>query len=735
MNTTEIKQLADKIKRLLKEERLIEAIELLKIFIENVSDFNLSSQYEQMKSNYVFTLKYWVDGVNDPKRNEVIRGVYQVCYSLLDECVLRLSSEGSHELFYIRRASVAAEPLNSLLEHYRASLNKLELLLSVDINSRDNNAITQVRRESEQHEAVIFNKLWCMFPLPPEEGEMLKEAMNNDLFPEHFKALILSALFLGLTKFYDEAKLEFLLQFYGSNTSVELQIRALTCAVIAMYLNRTRIMRTSSFKEALSVASSNKHFKGDVFSIVNRLIRTKNTDNITRRMKEDLMPDIMNMSPEMLKKIKGSNNIIDPSDFEANPEWQEWLENSGISKKMQELNRIQTEGGDVYISTFANLKSYPFFNTISNWFLPFYPDHSMLPGNSPGGSRRLVELIGHAPFLCNSDKYSLMLSLASIPDSQREMVYTQFDAQNESIKELKEAELEDEEKTRDLIVNCLVQDLYRFFKLFSRHRDFVSVFETAMDFTSLPYIDTYVEDQFHLSVIAEFYLANGFYEDAIKYYELILRKFQDVDFVVYQKIGFAHQNLNRYDDAIVYYQKYDIVNDKDVWNLRHIASCCRALKDYDKALVFLKRAENLAPENPGICLTTGHCLLEKGNIDEALQYYFKVDYLEPHKHRAWKPIAWCSFLKNDYEQSEKYYRKILDTKNVTTQDYLNYGHLLLCQDGPQKAIEVYRKALETVEKQEDFIAMFEADRHYLLDKKLRHDEISLARDAVINTAL
>lgn len=733
MNTTEIKQLGDKIKHFLREGRLLDAIISMKTFIDKIPDFNLSSQYDQMKSNYSYTLKYWTEGVNDPKRDEVIKGVYQAVYTLLDECILRLSSEISHELFYIRRASVESTSLHALMTKYYASLNKQELLMSVEETARDHNAVMVVRREGEHLGSEVFNKIWCTFPMSLEDVNTINSMLADSSVPDHFKALVLSALLLGLTKFYDESKLQVLLQTYSTSTSVNLQIRALTCAIIAMYLNRTRMMRTSNLKKTLDAAAEKENFKNDVFTIVNRLIRTKNTENITRRMREDLMPKIMNMSPEMLKKIKGAN-IIDPSDFEANPEWEEWLENSGISQKMQELNQIQNEGGDVYISTFSNLKSYPFFNNISNWFLPFYADHTSLLDSLHGSSHQLVELIDHAPFLCNSDKYSLVLSLSTVPKSQRDVMTSQFGAQNDSLKELKEAELNDEGKTRDLIANCFIQDLYRFFKLFSRRRDFTSIFETSMDFTSLPYIDTYVKDKFHMSVIAEFYLANGFFEDAIKYYRDILRKFQDVNFIIYQKIGFAFQNLNRYREAIVYYKKYDIVNDKDVWNLRHIASCYRALKKYDEALVFLKRSETLLPENPGICLTIGHCLLEKGDIDNALQYYFKVDYLEPEKHRAWKPIAWCSFLKSDYEQSQKYYLKLLELdENISTQDYLNYGHLLLCKNGPREAIEVYRKALNTVENREDFIALFEADRHYLIDKKLDNEEISLTRDAVISS--
>lgn len=732
MEIREIKQTSSEIKILLKQERISEAIARFKPMLNNIADLTLRDRYDHIKSTYGYMLKYLSDGFDDPKRDDIVRQVYHDIYSLLDECVMRLSTSTSTELFYVRRATVASLSLQEIMQQYMAMLNKLELLNNVEEQYRNTIAIAQVKQDSEQLSANLFNKVWCTVPMGSEDANTLKNSLDDNKIPQHFKVLIVSALFLSLIKFYDEEKIKLLLHTYYNNTSNEVQLRSLTCAIIVLYLNRTRIGKTSTIKSALNLAAESPHFSDDVFAIVNRLIRTKNTDNITRKLKDDLMPNIMKMSPDLMNKFKEKGHSVDATDLEANPEWQAWLENSGVTQKIEELNKIQTEGGDVYISTFANLKSYPFFNTISNWFLPFYSGHTQISTDATASDLKLFELIEMAPYLCDSDKYSLVFSIARIPEAQRQAMSSQFDMHNADIKELNTSQLNPDIKSRDLSINCFVQDLYRFFKLFSRRADFVNIFDTAMDFTALPYIDSYIEDKMHLTVIAEFYLANGFYDDAIKYYQFMLDRFQDCEAHVYQKLGFAHQNLGQHAKAIAYYKKYDLIHDHDVWNLKHIATCYRVLKNYEQALLYFKRAEAISPNQANLCLSIGHCLLFQDNIDEALQYYYKVDYLSPGKHKAWRPIAWCSFLRYDYAQAQKYYEKIMTDDTATVQDHMNYAHLLLCNKQVTEAIAQYRQAHEMMSN-DDFVNLFEGDRQELIKKGLKHKYISLVRDAILNS--
>lgn len=71
--------------------------------------------------------------------------------------------------------------------------------------------------------------------------------------------------------------------------------------------------------------------------------------------------------PEMLKNVSSMRNMRfgfeenEEENDDKNPDWADAFEQSGLGDKLREMNELQLEGADVYMSTFAALKSYPFF--------------------------------------------------------------------------------------------------------------------------------------------------------------------------------------------------------------------------------------------------------------------------------------------------------------------------------------------------------------------------------------
>ena len=288
----------------------------------------------------------------------------------------------------------------------------------------------------------------------------------------------------------------------------------------------------------------------------------------------------------------------------------------------------------------------------------------------------------------------LLHVLGALPESQRTMMSAQLEEQNAALNEAKQAELPDERKQRVSIVNAFVQDLYRFFKLFSRRREFIAVMDNpGIDMTDCLQLTHVTRDAHVLELLGTLYFKNAFYEDAIKCFSRLEEIDDATDDHIYQKIGFAYQNAGKTEQALNYYKRYELLHEEDAWNMRHIAACYRALGEFDKALDYYRRVEALTPDNVSLTLTIGHVLLEQNRTNEALQQYFKADLMDNSKHRAWRPIAWCSFLLNDYERAIDYYDRIARDDKPSAQDLLNRGHVLLCQGKTQEAINTYRESL------------------------------------------
>ena len=714
MDKAEISKLRNKIFEHLDNRQLALALKHLRTMVDGTTQWDMKEAFNRLDTSYGYLLQYLSQGVSDPQRDTILSQIFAEAYELTDKTVIALAAEQSTHLFYQRHQEYSHRSLEAMLTEYKAEHSKSALINPDDINTT---VSINILKRCEAIESDIFNKVWSSFPIENADIGVLASALRDNELPSHLKSLILSALMLGLTKFFDAPKLKLLIDSYTFIDDDEPKLRALINAVIILYLYRNRINYYSDLLSSLDEIQKLPSFTSDMQLIFTRLIHSRNTDNISRKMREGIMPELQKMSPDLFNKIKGkSPGTINIDEIEENPQWQEWLDKSGITKKLEEFNEIQLEGGDVFISTFSKLKSYPFFNTLSNWFLPYHDNCSAVTTAFGGKKHPLTALFKVMPILCDSDKYSMLLSIASAPESQRNMMFSQFEAQREQFQDLQSEEAQSVIKMRDIIVNRYIQDLYRFFKLYSRRREFKSIFDTSINLTEVYCLKEYLSDTPTLSVIAEFYFKNGFYNDAITFYRRMVAN-HDANPHVYQKIAYAYQSLGKYREALKNYSRYELVDSSDAWNTRQMAQCYRSLREIDKAIECYNRALEMSPQSVNLCLNLGHCYLDKGDYDNALHQYYKADFMPKAKHRAWRPIAWCSFLTGKHEQAVNYYEKIINDDTPTSQDYLNYGHLLQSMGRIAEAIEKYRKSLAMENNDEEaFAQLYIADAKYMVNK-------------------
>lgn len=714
MDKAEISKLRNKIFEHLDNRQLALALKHLRTMVDSTTQWDMKEAFNRLDTSYGYLLQYLSQGVSDPQRDTILSQIFAEAYELTDKTVIALAAEQSTHLFYLRHQEYSGRSLEAMLTEYKAEHSKSALINPDDINTT---VSINILKRCEAIESDIFNKVWSSFPIENADIGVLASALRDNELPSHLKSLILSALMLGLTKFFDAPKLKLLIDSYTFIDDDEPKLRALINAVIILYLYRNRINYYSDLLSSLDEIQKLPSFTSDMQLIFTRLIHSRNTDNISRKMREGIMPELQKMSPDLFNKIKGkSPGTINIDEIEENPQWQEWLDKSGITKKLEEFNEIQLEGGDVFISTFSKLKSYPFFNTLSNWFLPYHDNCSAVTSAFGGKKHPLTALFKVMPILCDSDKYSMLLSIASAPESQRNMMFSQFEAQREQFQDLQSEEAQSVIKMRDIIVNRYIQDLYRFFKLYSRRREFKSIFDTSINLTEVDCLKEYLSDTPTLSVIAEFYFKNGFYNDAITFYRRMVAN-HDANPHVYQKIAYAYQSLGKYREALKNYSRYELVDSSDAWNTRQMAQCYRSLREIDKAIECYNRALEMSPQSVNLCLNLGHCYLDKGDYDNALHQYYKADFMPKAKHRAWRPIAWCSFLTGKHEQAVNYYEKIINDDTPTSQDYLNYGHLLQSMGRIAEAIEKYRKSLAMENNDEEaFAQLYIADAKYMVNK-------------------
>lgn len=731
MTVNEIKQSRERVCALLDESRVSEAFDALEPMLTEAGVWELREQVEQLQMSYRFMLQYLSQGIVDPQRHEVLTHITNGLYTIADQCSIALLEPLSHEVFYARRRELGTTPLDEIVGRLRVEQGKLNLLGSVSEGERDKQAIASIVQQAELHETSIFNKIWSTFPTPDSDVQCITALLADAALPDHTKCLVVSALLLGLLRVYDERKLLMLADAYTTSPSALVQLRALVGLLLALKLHNRRASQSAALASHLKAVADEEQLQRDLAMAQFLLARTRNTENITRRVQEDLMPGIMKLRPDMLRKLREQD--ADAIDLEANPEWQKMLEDSGMARKMEELNALQLDGSDVFISTFSRLKSFPFFQTLSNWFLPFHGQHSSVLQAFGADEAPLRTLVERAPFLCDSDRYSFSLSLATVPPSQRQLMISQINQHAAELSDIEREELPDPQRERERLTNMYVQDLYRFFHLFSRRREFPAAFDSDMDFTEVPYLGDRISSPDSLQLVAEFYFNNHFYHDAIKHYNHLLAATRDADPHIFQKLGFCNQSIGQPAEALKQYRRYELADDSDLWTIKHIAACHRTLKHYDEALDCYRRALSLQPGNVATILNIGHCLLEQGRYNEALQHYFQADLAEEggQRHRAWRPIAWCSFLMGNDERSLDYCDRVIAHGDATAQDHLNRGHVLLAMQRVAEALDSYRQALRLMKDDAQALRQaIDADRHALAARGINTQDLPLLVDTI-----
>lgn len=726
MNLSEISEYRTKAVSLLLNRQIAEAMVILKQMVNLVASAELIDEFTHHAMTYRYVLQYFTQGVIDPERDSVLNSMIESLLTLADRCHVEAVSPTSYDLFHLRRNSGLNVNISDAFSTYIEQCDQL-----AEYKATDSNMPVSLLDNKEKTECTIFNKIWSAFPTTENDDKAIRDAMKSSYIPDYFKSMIVSALTLGLICYYDSTKLLLLTEIYSSCHNVEVQVRAIVGLLIALDIHSKRTAMSKTVEIAIDSIGANANASSDIQAVFLRLARSRNTDNVSKKM-TDTIPDIMKTNPDLMNKIKSRSNPTDISDLEGNPEWQQWLEDSGITKKMEELNELQTEGNDVFITTFSKLKSYPFFQTLSNWFMPFHTDHSALSGHAYLSSG-IMDLFSKAPFLCNSDKFSLALTMGSMPESQLKAMTQQFGASASGFSESHDAPGdENDRKYRNAVADKYIHDLYRFFKLFSRHKEFKPIFDSKFHLEEIPFTGKYIIESDSMNIVAEYYLKSGFHNDAIHYYKLLLENSAEINPRIFQKLGFAYQNQGENDKAIDYYKKFELACDTDLWNIKHMAMAYRALKQWDKAIEYYTKADAISPNKPGITLCLGHCLLEKGDINEALNKYFKVDFMDGKSHKAWRPIAWCSFLINNFNQSAAYYKRIVEDDTPSAQDYLNYGHVLMCSGKITEAIDSYKRALNAHKSNTQlFTEALMADSNHLKAKGISENDIHLIADAVL----
>lgn len=728
MQEKEILTIYTQILQLLKQRRLFDAFDKLNLLLQELQDWNSTNQKEELETIYRNMLQYAVSGVNDPQQQVIFDHLLEDCYNMVSAIKEALLTKVSSRLEYAQKRYAQITPANfgSLVAALEldASHHALGELLTNELQDGGQQAI-QFAIEHEQHLLAVFNFIWLSGKWTSEEKRQVEHLLQSSDIDTTDRSIIISAITLSLLRNFYPNKLALLLE-YAQHPILEIRQRVLVCLALVVTRYADRIVLNDNCMNQLTVMCDSKDFRRELESVVMQLVRTSETESITKRIREEIMPDVIRLTPMMKDKMDLESLKSDDFD-EKNPEWQELLEESGVADKLQEFGELQMDGADVYVSTFAALKSFPFFSHTMNWLLPFDAKHSSIHTLFQN-KKSLFSTMMRSPFLCNSDKYSFCLSLQQMPLAQQNMMTSNFSAESEQVQELmNEDALTQPEIPAKTVANQYIQDLYRLYTLHARKNEFNNPLQEILTIYKTPLFTLLFPTNDTRQQLAEFYFSKDLYVEALEQFEQLQTTEQTAE--RFQKIGYCYQQLNQLAHAIDAYEQADLLQPQNRWTMRRLAHCLKRTGDYAKALAYYQHTDKLAPDNVALLLQIGHCQTELKRYDEAIATYFKADYLSPDNVQIRRIIAWCYLIAGKTTEACNFYEKLLVLTHESS-DFLNTGHAYWVAGDTEKAMSYYQNSLANAPNAKQFFAAFNEDKKQLLALGISEQVFSLLVDAL-----
>ena len=231
-----------KIESYVSRNRLRDAFQQLRSYSARLGDWRLTDEIDRLEQSYSMMLRYATQGVDDPGRSDIYASIVRGIYDMTDRISRDMTKPLSSSVYFstLRYEAMQSDGnLPVLAERYRSLLSEMSIYNLV--TGAENSPASRARTELEMLERRVFNQVWIAYPFSSDEENAVKMLFEAEEVPDYFREMLVSALMLGLTHYYDERRLLMLFDFYQLAGSSRISLIALCGALLAMFVNRNRI--------------------------------------------------------------------------------------------------------------------------------------------------------------------------------------------------------------------------------------------------------------------------------------------------------------------------------------------------------------------------------------------------------------------------------------------------------------------------------------------------------------
>lgn len=763
MTSTEIINYYKEINKFLLEKNICSAFSTLEMLINKLGFLNYNTQLKELIETYKYVLHYFIENVPDPKRNDIVHNIISRLQLLNNrinyEALLSVSSED----YFInaREQKEHSLSLTNLLREYDEIRNKVKIANESEFPA------DSFQRKLQELCYSIFRFSWTTQFLSKEETDILSKILSDSSTEDdekNHRALLQSAiivgLYLGATRYYDDAKFKLLITTILNNRNVQVLARAYVLLIMLLAQYKSLVEKDKKIISLLSLACDNDYFNQIYMSVIEFYARSIDTERINKTLQNDIIPNFIKMRPDLEEALNEMKQSDDFEETDYQEKWEDIMNRYGLEDKMRKLNDMQLEGADMFMTAFAKQKQTPFFYNPANWLLPFDPSNSEVSQIVDRLPEKFISIVNKSPMFCDSDLYSLFFGLKMMPSNYINNVCHQLSDQLNMVNEdILKAIGGDSQQTLIVAINKFMKDLYRFYNQYYRAREYQSTnpFKQRIDFTKLPITGDFIDNKENLISLGNLFFKNKMWKECVNIFseaesffpeqmKVISTEKSDgfplhYDFIdlnnpddkevasLLEKKGIALMQQGLYDEAKKSFLNSMIFNNKSSWLLSKLAECFYRTNDLKYYYKYLKMALELEPDNRKLLLRMAHFLIDCRKYEEASKILYKLIYTAPDNILYMRTLAWCQCLLGQPEKAIDNYNSI-PRESLIESDYINMGHCFFALKNYPEARDCYMSFLKK-KGVEAFLKALKEDVNLLSILSDSKENLNLLKESVL----
>ncbi|MBO4811230.1 MAG: tetratricopeptide repeat protein [Prevotella sp.] len=729
----------DQIFQLVADARLGEAMDALENYLlgqvgqgSAVRQQDLE-QMNALRDDYRLMAEYWQRGYDDPQREAVaqrlLRRVWVLTANVYGRWML-LGSPFMKVLHQRPRTQHADWSIASVRNDMESFVTNLALLDLEPEHTRQQKTVDLYKEHAEQmrnlFDYILTSRQWSEGLADAFIGIVLSPTLASI-----DQQLIVSAVMLSAMQLFCPQKFRVLCEVYRQATDEQLRQRALIGWALTADGQASKVF--PEVAQRIGDLCADERTQQELAEMQMQLFYCLQADQDRDTIQNEIIPDIMSGS-KLKVTGRGLEEVEDEQlDDILHPEAEE-LAMERMEQSVQRMAEMQRQGADIYFGGFSQMKRFPFFNDVTNWFVPFYPQHPAI-SQTWNGTRasRLLKTITRLGAFCDSDKYSFVLAFNMVLDRLPKNVLKMVEeGEAMALPVGGEVSIVDQQQPAFVRRVCL-QNLYRFFRLFSARGEFNNPFveeRRVLFFCNELFRQPSLSQQ--AMAVGRFLMKRRQWTEAMKVLSNIAPEKRGVP--LYIMLGTAMQHLSSTSSpspAECFRQALQMEPD----NERAQAGLARALfasHDYEEALAVYEKLLALKPDHSSYQQGAAVCMLHVGREEEALQLLYKLSFLHADDVGVSRILAWALTLTGKFDQANKIYDQLLGVESPNPQDILNqaYCHWLAHRIG--QAIPLFRRFVE-LQGDADFSLeqeFMQTEHQHLAQRGITDTEIRLMLDAV-----